>query len=189
MGSFNFDVDIDFADKDKALECLKHVNAALSDGTKHNTGVYFQDIPCDPFDKVATIDYKLAETYGYFKVDFLNVGVYEGIDSEERLIELMKEPDWSLFREKEIVEQLFQIGSYYDLIQRYFPSSVEDLAMLLALIRPSKKHLVHRSKAHIMSVIWDKPEDGSYHFKKSHAISYAMVVVIQLNLIKEKLFD
>ena len=45
------DIDIDLLDRDKALEKIKHVPASIykeSKLTKHNTGVYAQDIPKDP---------------------------------------------------------------------------------------------------------------------------------------------
>ena len=34
-----------------------------------------------------------------------------------------------------------------------------------------------------MKEVWVKPTDGSYFFKKSHAIAYAQAVVVQMNLI------
>ena len=38
-----------------------------------------------------------------------------------------------------------------------------------------------------MTEVWKKPSDGSYYFKKAHAIAYAHAVVLQMNLICEKL--
>ena len=35
----------------------------------------------------------------------------------------------------------------------------------------------------IMKEVWNKPADGSYFFKKSHAIAYAQAIVVQMNLI------
>ena len=48
------DIDIDFLDRDKALDVIRHVPASIykdSKITKHNTGVYTQDIPVDPVTK------------------------------------------------------------------------------------------------------------------------------------------
>ena len=45
------DIDIDFADRDIILKKLKHHGASIisdKEHKKHNTGVYFQDIPTDP---------------------------------------------------------------------------------------------------------------------------------------------
>ena len=35
----------------------------------------------------------------------------------------------------------------------------------------------------IMKEVWVRPSDGSYFFKKSHAYSYAMAIIVQLNKI------
>ena len=32
--------------------------------------------------------------------------------------------------------------------------------------------------------VWKKPKDGSYFFKKSHAIAYAHAIVVQMNLMR-----
>jgi DNA polymerase III alpha subunit len=70
------------------------------------------------------------------------------------------------------------------------PTSIIELAMVLAMIRPGKKHLVPVCKEQgfqsINNEIWTKTEDA-YFFKKAHAISYASVIVVQLNLICEKI--
>jgi hypothetical protein len=35
----------------------------------------------------------------------------------------------------------------------------------------------------IVKEVWVKPKDGSYFFKKSHAVAYAQAIVVQMNLI------
>jgi hypothetical protein len=35
----------------------------------------------------------------------------------------------------------------------------------------------------VFATVWDKPTDGTYYFKKAHAISYAMAIVLQLNML------
>ena len=185
------DIDIDVADRDKILAGLSHVKASIKqdDGlSKHNTGVYFVDIPTDPFSGLATYDYEEAESLGYFKIDMLNVSVYKNVQSEEHLVRLMeKEPMWELLDHEAIVQELFHIGKYFDLVKKLKPRSVEQLAMLLAIIRPSKRYLENRPWDRIEKVVWDKPADGSYYFKKAHAISYAMLICVQLNLLEETL--
>ena len=37
----------------------------------------------------------------------------------------------------------------------------------------------------IMNEVWIKPTDGSYFFKKSHAVAYAQAIVVQMNLISK----
>ena len=47
------DIDIDFADRQQALEVFKHVPAKLKQ-RKHNTGVYFHRVPSNPFSGICT---------------------------------------------------------------------------------------------------------------------------------------
>ena len=56
--------------------------------------------------------------------------------------------------------------------------------MFLALIRPGKKHLIGKSWKDISQSVWDKDATG-YTFKKSHAIAYAHLVVVHINLLEE----
>lgn len=186
------DIDIDFANRTEALEVLKHIPASRKTNDElvpHNTGVYFHTIPVDPITKLSSIDYKEAELRGYFKMDFLNVSLYKEIHSEQQLIELCnKEPIWELFQYQEIVEQLFHIGSHYDIVNRLKPTNIEQLAAILAIIRPGKKHLIDKSWDEILKEVWVKnTSDEGYHFKRSHSYSYAMLIIVQLNLICENL--
>jgi len=185
------DIDIDFFDRTKALNILEH-HVAMRDqkgqSVKHNTGVYFQTIPHDPFTNIATIDYKAAEDRGYFKVDFLNVSMYEGVQDETHLKQLLdQEPVWNLLEHEEVVTQLFHIGEHHTILKKLKPSSIEELAAVLAIIRPAKRHLLDRGWDVIMREVWEKPVDDLYFFKRSHAIAYAAAIVVQLNLICERL--
>ena len=58
------DIDIDFADRNVVLNKLKHRVAKLDTGKKHNTGVYFTEVPHNPLDNVSTLDYKQSEYRG-----------------------------------------------------------------------------------------------------------------------------
>jgi DNA polymerase III alpha subunit len=183
------DIDIDFADRTKILDVIKHVPAAMeTNGSfkKHNTGVYCHSIPVNPLTGTASIDYKEAEERGYFKIDFLNVSMYSGIKDEAHLTRLMEaDPLWDLLQDDSFTNLLFHINGYGDLLRKQKPTSVEDLAVCLALIRPGKRHLQDQTKKDIMDSIWEKPTNGEYHFKKAHAVAYAMAIVVQMNLICE----
>ena len=185
------DIDIDFFDRTKALDILEHHIAMRNQkgqSVKHNTGVYFQTIPHNPFTNIATIDYKAAEDRGYFKVDFLNVSMYEGVQDETHLKQLLdQEPVWNLLEHEEVVTQLFHIGEHHTILKKLTPSSIEELAAVLAIIRPAKRHLLDRGWDVIMREVWEKPVDDLYFFKRSHAIAYAAAIVVQLNLICERL--
>jgi len=184
------DIDIDFADRQRALDVIKHIPAAIKDanGTfkKHNTGIYCTSIPYNPVNNLSNIDYKEAEERGYLKLDFLNVSIYKDVRDDEHLKTLMEtEPLWDLLEQDEFTNLLFHVNGHGYLMRQMKPSSIEELAMCLALIRPAKKHLLGKTWTEIGSEIWTKPENGEYYFKKAHAVAYAMVIVVQMNLICE----
>ena len=185
------DIDIDFKDRNNILNKLHHIPASIikdNNVARHNTGIYFHEIPVDPFTGNATLDYKKAEELGYFKIDCLNVNMYKDVESEEHLQRLIDtEPDWELFQHKEIVEQLFHIHDHFNIVSQMKPQSVEQLAMILAIIRPAKRSLLGESWQSIQKQVWLKPIDNSYYFKKSHAVSYALAIVVQLNLLVESI--
>jgi hypothetical protein len=184
------DVDIDLPDRDKLLAVIKHIPAAMLKITptrKHATGVHITEIPYNPVQDMAAIDYKEAEQRAYFKLDLLNVHVYNQVKSEEHLIQLMYEPDWSILTDKATVEQLIHLGNSYDLIRR-MPEPIDSiprLAMFLAVIRPAKRHLLGKTWKEINETVWDKDQSG-YSFKRSHAVAYAQLVVVHMNLLKEQ---
>ena len=179
-----FDVDIDFADREQILKLVAHTAAMQKEGSKerkHNTGVYFHHVPTNPFTGLSTLDYKQAENTGWFKIDLLNVGIYSNFASNEQIDELLdKEPMWELLEHRDVIQQLFHIHNHSDTVIRMKPRSIEQLAMVLAVIRPGKKHLIGRSWSEIEKEVWTKTEDV-YSFKKSHAIGYSAAIVLQLN--------
>ena len=184
---FQADIDIDFGDREKILEHVKHIPASIHrDGevVPHNTGVYVNNIPKHPITRLASIDHKEAEQRGYVKLDFLNVSVYQQIHSEEELDVLMNlEPPWHKLSDPEFVEKIIHIGNHYDILQKLQPKTVDDMAAVLAIIRPSKRYLLNKDWATINQEVWTKPADGSYYFKKSHATSYAYLVIVHMNLV------
>ena len=186
------DIDIDFADREQALKVIKHIPAAIKDVNstfkKHNTGVYCHSIPYNPVTNLANIDYKEAEERGYFKLDFLNVSIYKDVRDEEHLKTLMEtEPLWDLLEQDDFSSLLFHVNGHGSILRQMKPTSILQLAAVLAMIRPAKRHLIGESWTTVMTSIWTKPEDGEYYFKKAHAVAYAMAVVVQMNLICEKI--
>ena len=181
------DVDIDFFDRDKALKLFKHTPASIiKEGNieKHKTGVYFHDVPTDPITAQASLDYKIAEDRGYFKIDCLNVNIYKNVKSEQELVQLMiQEPDWDMLKDSKIVDQLFHLNGHFNIVSKLEPKNIEQLAAVLAIIRPAKRGLMYKDWTDILKEVWVKPTDGSYFFKKSHAVAYAQAIVVQMNLI------
>jgi hypothetical protein len=54
------------------------------------------------------------------------------------------------------------------------------------LIRPAKRHLIGKPWDQVMRMVWLRPEDDEYYFKRSHATAYAMTVVLHMNILCEK---
>jgi hypothetical protein len=182
------DIDIDFADRDIVLSMIPHRVAVINNEKKHNTGVYVTEIPHNPVDNHSTIDYKTAEDRGYFKLDFLNVSIYKDVQDDKHLTALMeKEPLWELLQHEEFVDQLFHLNGHTEILKKTCPTSVEQLAAVLAMIRPAKRHLIGESWDTVMKEVWTKPTNDEYYFKKAHAVSYAMAVVVHMNLLCEQL--
>lgn len=184
------DIDIDLGNRDSLLAIIKHIPASMRNVDpmrKHPTGVYITDIPYDPINDMAALHYADAEERGYFKLDLLNVYVYEQVKSEEHLVELMREPDWSMLKDRATVEKLIHLNNSFYIMQR-MPEPIDSiprLAMFLAVMRPAKKHLQGLTWKEVAKTVWDKDQDG-YSFKKSHAIAYAQLVVVHMNLLKEQ---
>jgi hypothetical protein len=187
------DIDIDFADRTLALKLFNHTVASRDDHGEvkaHNTGIYVTDIPKDVRTNLSTIDYKTAEDRGYFKIDFLNVSVYNQIKNEEHLKFLMEaEPLWDLLLQEDFVNLLFHLNGHGEVLKKTCPTSVEQLGAVLAMIRPAKRHLIGKTWTEIMAEVWTKPTTDEYYFKKAHAIAYAMAIIVQMNLICESLSE
>jgi len=182
------DIDIDFADRTTVLDIIKHIPATLEDGTKHKSGVYCHSIPVNPLTGTASINYKEAEDRGYFKIDFLNVGIYKDVRDETHLKTLMEtEPLWELLEQDDFVNLLFHVNGHGSILREMKPRTIPQLAAVLAMIRPAKRYLIGKDWTTVMNEVWIKPEGDEYFFKKSHATAYAMVVVVQMNLICESI--
>jgi len=181
------DIDIDFADRQKILDLIPHTKSSISDskGFKtHNTGVYFTTCPTIPGTNQSSLDYQVAEALGYFKLDFLNVNVYSLVKSRQHLLKLIaSDPPWYRLEEQSFVDELFHLNGHYEIIKKLKPDSIEKLACCLAIIRPAKRHLLDKPWPEIFDNVWKKPENGQYFFKKAHAISYAQVVTLHMNLL------
>lgn len=187
------DVDIDFKTD---FDPLEYFNTAIRASrvenktlVKHNAGAYFQNIPIDNLTGLAAIPFEQAEELGFFKIDFLHLSILDKVKSKEQIrLLLKKDVDWSLFQDREIVHQLFQIKNHFDVVYQVKPKSVEDLADIVALIRPGKRSLLNaylKNKKETRKHLYRK-EEGQYSFKKSHAIAYALTIILHLHLLNHK---
>lgn len=154
----------------------------------HPCGMHPQAIPLDPVTGLSAIPYEDAEDIGFFKIDFLHLGVYSFFTKRSEIDELLqKEPDWSLLQVQSNHAKLFQLANHGELLVKLKPMSLLDLADVLALIRPGKRQLVplyQKDKEMARKLLWAKGDEG-YSFKKSHALGYAYVVWLQLHLIEQ----
>lgn len=185
------DIDIDFVDREQALLLFDHVTASRIENqksVKHNTGVYFHEVPVNAVSGISAVPYDQAEQQGYFKIDFLNVGIYKGIRNEEHLVQLMNtEPLWDLLEQADFCNMLFHINGHSEILRKMKPTSIEQLAAILAMIRPAKRYLIGQDWTTVFKEVWITPANGEYFFKKSHAVAYAAAVVVQMNLICESI--
>lgn len=188
------DIDLDlqtsFKPEKYFPECVRASRVNNGILTKHNTGVYFQAIPIDSWTNLAAIPYKEAEQLGYIKIDFLHLSVLDDFQSKEEIrVLIKKEPNWNLLQNREAVSKLFHLHKHIDLLRKIKPRSIQEIADCLALIRPGKKHLVEaylKDKEAIRQILYQKTKDG-YMFKRSHAISYSLTIVLQLHLIEAQI--
>lgn len=182
------DIDIDFANREHVLKLFKHIPASIvkdNTFTKHNTGVYFHEIPVNPYSNTASIDYKTAEDREYFKIDLLNVSVYQLVKDHKHLQQLLDiDPPWHrLWEEKEFCEKIVHIGNYYNTICEMKPNSIERMAAFISIIRPGKAHLQGKTWHEVFADVWNGDTSHGYTFKKSHAIGYAHLVKVHMNLV------
>ena len=98
-----------------------------------------------------------------------------------------KEPIWELLETKDFCDLVFHVSGHHSLLKKLKPRNIEQLAAVLAIIRPAKRHLQDDSWDKILNEVWQKPNDGEYYFKKAHAVGYAVAVVVHMNLICEGL--
>ena len=111
----------------------------------------------------------------------------EKVKDEDHLKELMnKEPLWELLETKDFCDLVFHVSGHHTLIKKLKPKNKEQLAAVLAIIRPAKRHLQDSSWEDIFKEVWVKPKEG-YYFKKAHAVAYAHAIVVHMNLICEEL--
>jgi len=188
--SHQADIDIDLANRDDILEHIKHIPARkLHMGTseRHNTGVYVQPIPYDPMLDAAALHFKDADDRGYFKIDFLNVSVYQHIKDQTHYQKLLDtEPPWHRLKEEAFVKEIIHISNYPSLVAQMMPDSIPRMAMFLSVLRPGKKHLASKPWNEIAKTVWVRDsDDDEYSFRHSHAIAYAHLVALHMNIVDE----
>ena len=184
------DIDIDLADRDRLLSLIHAVPARQQQGSqvrRHNSGVYVTDIPYDPVHGCAAIDYQEAERRGYFKLDLLHMSVYDLVRDPAHYDQLLaQEPPWPrLWQDPVWAQQLVHVGNYTSLLASMKPDSIPRMAAFISIIRPGKAHLQDRPWDQVFASVWDGDDSRGYVFKKSHAVSYAALVALHMNLLNQ----
>jgi hypothetical protein len=184
------DIDLDLADREQLMKLIKCTPARqLHQGQvrKHNSGVYVTDIPYDPVNQCATIDYEQAEQLGYFKIDLLNMSVYQLIKSPEHYKTLLDAtPPWQrLCTDTEWARQLVHVGNYTELLASMRPDSIPRMAAFISIIRPGKAHLQNKPWAEVFESVWDGDDSKGFVFKHAHAVGYAALVALHMNLLNQ----
>lgn len=187
----SFDVDVDVASNtDRSSIGTRAI--VYNEDTKrvlpHPSGVYLETVPIDNLTGNAAFDYKDGDAVGFYKVDILTNTVYDSFSSkEDLLLSAEKEPDWSLLQKPSVVDKLPHLSKHVEFVSEMKPTSVMELADCLALIRPGKIHLIddyREDKERTRKRLYARPKHGVY-FKKSHAVSYAVMIVAVLNKIHD----
>lgn len=187
-GDVSADIDIDVPDRDRMLDLIPHTRASIrrdSSVKLHNSGIYVTDMPYDPVNQCAALDYEEAERRGYFKIDILNQSVYRLIrDSDHYKWALEQEPPWSrLWQDPNWASQLVHVGNYTSLLADMRPDSIPRMAAFISVIRPGKAHLQRRPWSEVFESVWNGDASRGFVFKKSHAISYAQLVALHMILL------
>jgi len=182
------DIDIDLANRDQLLALIQATPARQTTQgqiRRHNSGVYVTDIPWDPVNACAAIDYETAEQLGYFKIDLLNMSVYQLIQNPEHYEQMLaQEPPWErLWQDSDWASQLVHVGNYTDLLATMKPDSIPRMAAFISIIRPGKAHLQNRPWSEVFESVWDGDDSRGFVFKHAHAIGYAALVALHMNLL------
>jgi len=187
------DIDIDLANRDQVLKLIDVVPARIlhqGQVRKHSSGVYPTDIPWDPVNQCASLLYNTAESRGYFKIDLLNMSVYQLIKDSEHYKQMLElEPPWQrLWTDYAFSTRLVHVGGNertFNLLKTMQPDSIPRMAAFISIIRPGKAHLQNKTWDQVFASVWDGDNSQGFVFKKSHAVSYAMLVALHMNLLNQ----
>lgn len=183
-----FDLDIDVkstVDKSEYGTRGMVYNEDVEKVLPHPSAYYIEPVPIDPLTGNAAFDYQYGDEVGYLKVDLLTNTSYDAFHSKEEVINALNtHPDWTLLENEEFVKSLPHIGTNYDVVTHVKPRSIEELADVLALIRPGKRHLFDQyieNKSLVRKNLYKRSSNDKMFFKRSHAISYACMIVCVMN--------
>ena len=86
-----------------------------------------------------------------------------------------------------LVKNLAHVHAHIGVLKVLKPQSIIELAEVLAIIRPAKRHLLNESKEKIKKEVWKLNQLMVHTILKKHTqIAYAVSIVVQLNLFCEQ---
>lgn len=184
------DIDIDMADRQQLLGLITTRAARLEHQAQvrpHNTGVYAQPVPWDAWHGCAAITTEQADQRGYFKIDILNQSVYALISDPQHYQRMLDQPPpWHrLWQQPAWAGQLVHVGGYTGLLATMRPDSIPRMAAFISVIRPGKAHLQNLPWDRVFESVWDGDASRGYVFKHAHAIGYAQLVALHMNLLAD----
>lgn len=186
MSHFDIDIDVQtgFNRERFGVRATQYLKPELKIKA-HPSGVYPTGAPVDPISGLCAIDYKEAERLGFRKLDLINNSHYNAFNNKQDVLDsLNQEPNWKLLEDEKFIKGIPQLGKHLELIRELKPRSVDDLADVLALIRPGKQHLLEpykMNKGLTRNKLYQKPTSGKYYYKKSHAYATAFQIVAVMN--------
>jgi hypothetical protein len=65
------------------------------------------------------------------------------------------------------------------------PDSITRMAAFISIIRPGKAHLQNCAWPEIFQSVWDGNNSKGFVFKHAHAIGYAALVALHMNLLNQ----
>lgn len=192
--SFDFDIDIDVQSSFKREGYGVRASIYNEDKKKlipHPSGVFVDNMPDDPETKLSAIPYDIGEEMGFVKIDLLSNTSYDQFRNKKDILkcqERIDEIDWGFVNDSEVLKKLPHIRDHQMMLKDLCPKSLDDLADVLALMRPGKLHLIDsykENKERTRKQLYKKPSNGQVYFKKSHAYAYAMMICVLLVKIQD----
>jgi len=183
-----FDVDLDVKSGTEKAKYGTRGMVYNTDNEKilpHPSAYYIENVPVDGLTGNAAFDYEYGDEVGYLKVDLLTNTSYDGFLTKEEVIHAMESsPDWSLLEDEEFVNSLPHLNGHFSIVSKIRPRSIQELADVLALIRPGKVHLIDqyiKNPSRTRVNLYKRASGDKVYFKRSHAISYACMIVCVMN--------
>jgi hypothetical protein len=115
------------------------------------------------------------------------MSVYQLIRDPAHYAEMLAAaPPWEkLWTDTAWTKQLVHVGNYTALLQSMRPDSIPRMAAFISIIRPGKAHLQNRPWTDVFQSVWDGDDSRGYVFKKAHALGYAALVALHMNLLNQ----